>query len=109
LLQTAIAHQTSLVPQPPGAAPPPAPTVTTTASGADLHIAFDTQVANPAGLVVTTGDPHNLTPPAIRRIPIDRTSGTVAIPGAAADRQAVHVSVAADDGGASPSTQTKPR
>jgi hypothetical protein len=58
--------------------------------------------------VVTVGDPHQATPPSIHRVPVNARSGTVVIPGAAADRQTVHVSVGADDGGASPATQTKP-
>ncbi len=108
LLQTAIAHQASLAPPPPTAAPPPAPAVTTTAAGNDLHITFDTHITNPAGLVVTVGDPHQPAPPAIHRVAIQAGSGTVVIPGAAGDQQTVHVSVGADDGGASPATRTKP-
>ena len=108
LLQIAIAHQASLAPPPAAAAPPPAPAVTATAVGNDLQIVFDAHVANPAGLVVTVGDPHQPTPLAIHRVPVDAGSGTVVIPGATADQQTVHVSVAADDGGASPATQTKP-
>jgi hypothetical protein len=108
LLQTAIAHQVSLAPPPPAAAPPPAPAVTATATGNDLHIAFDTHIDNPAGLVVTVGDPHHATPPMIHRVPVDAGRGTVVIPGAAADRQTVHVSVGADDGGASAATPAKP-
>ena len=57
---------------------------------------------------MTVGDPHQTTPPAIHRVPVDAGNGTVVIPGAAADRQTVHVSVGADDGGASPATKTKP-
>ena len=57
LLQTAIAHKASLAPPPPAAAPPPAPAVTVTDAGHDLHIVYDTHVANPAGLVVTVGRP----------------------------------------------------
>ncbi len=108
LLQTAIAHQASLAPPPPAAAPPPAPAVIATTAGNDLHISFDTHAANPAGLVVTVGDPHQATPPAIHRIPVETSSGTVVIPGAAADLQTVHVSVGAADGRASPAAPTKP-
>jgi hypothetical protein len=57
---------------------------------------------------VTAGDLHEPTPPKIQRVRIDASSGTVVVPGAAADQQTVHVSVAADDNGASPATQTKP-
>ncbi len=109
LLQTAIAHQATLAPPPPTAAPPPAPAVTATTDGNDLHLTFDTHVPNPAGLVVTVGDPHQPTPPATYRVPVDTRSGTVVIPGAAADQQTVHVSVGAHDGGASPATQSNPR
>jgi hypothetical protein len=108
LLATAIAHQASLAAPPRVAAPPPAPTVTATASGDDLHIAFDSHVANPAGLVVTIGDASQPTPPEIHRIPVDAASGTVVIPGGAASQQTVHVSMATDDGGASSATPTKP-
>jgi len=90
-------------------APPPAPMVTATAAGNDLHIAFDAHVANPAGLVVTVGAPHLTGPPAIHRVRVDAASGTVVIPGAAADQQSVQVSVGAEDGGASPATQAKLR
>ena len=109
LLDTAIAHQASLAQSPPAATPPPAPTVTATAVGDDLHIAFDTHVANPAGLVVTLGDTRQPTPPAIRRIPVEASRGTVVIEGAAADQQTLQVSVAADDGGASRAAPAKSR
>jgi hypothetical protein len=108
LLQTAIDHQASLAPPPPAAAPPPAPTVTATTAGNDLHITYDTHVNNPTGLVVTAGDLHQPTPPTIHRVPVDASTGTVVVRGAATDQQTVHVSVAADDNGASPATQTKP-
>ena len=108
LLQTAIAHQASLAPPPPAAAPPPAPAVTATAAGNDLHITFDTHINNPAGLVVTVGDPHQPAPPAIHRVPIAAASGTVVIPDAAAVQQTIHVSVGAEDGGASPATLAEP-
>jgi hypothetical protein len=58
--------------------------------------------------VVTIGDPHRASPPAVHRIPVDAGNGTVVIADAAADRQTVHVSVAARDGRASPSAQAKP-
>jgi hypothetical protein len=58
--------------------------------------------------VVTVGDPHQATPPAIHRVPVDAGSGTIVIPDATADRQTVHVSVGAEDGGASPATPTTP-
>ena len=71
LLQTAIAHQASLTPPPHTAAPPPAPGITAVAAGKDLHINFDTRVANPAGLVVTVGDLPQSNPPEIHRVPVD--------------------------------------
>jgi len=108
LLQTAIAHEASLAPPPATAAPPPAPAVTTTTAGSDLHISFDTHVAHPVGLVVSVGDLHQPAPPALDRIAIQDSSGTVVIPGAAIDQQTVHVSVGTGDGGASPSTRTRP-
>jgi hypothetical protein len=108
LLQTAIDHQASLAPPPSAAAPPPAPTVTATTAGNDLHITYDTHVRNPTGLVVTAGDLHQPTPPTIHRVPVDASTGTVVVPGASTDQQTVHVSVAADNNGASPATQTKP-
>jgi hypothetical protein len=108
LLQTAVAHKASLAPAPLAAAPPPPPTVTATTAGNDLHITFDTHITNPAGLVVTVGDPHQPAPPAIHRVPVTTDRGTIVIPGAAVDQQSIHVSVAADDGGASPATMTEP-
>jgi len=108
LLQTAISHQATVAPPPPASAPPPAPVVTATSAGNDLRINFDAQVSNPAGLVVSVGDADQPTPPTIHRVPIDTSSGTVVIPGAAEGRQAIHVSVAASDGRASPSTPTTP-
>ena len=104
LLTTAIAHQASAAP-PPAAPPPAAPTVTATAAGADLHLSFDTHVPRPAGLVVTVGDVDQSTPPAIHRVPVNEGTGTVVIPGAAADGQAIHVSVGAEDGQASPAAE----
>ena len=104
LLTTAIAHQASAAP-PPAAPPPAAPTVTATAAGADLHLTFDTHVPRPAGLVVTVGDVDQSTPPAIHRVPVNEGTGTVVIPGAAADGQAIHVSVGAEDGQASPAAE----
>lgn len=107
LLQTAIAHQASLAPPPQAAAPPPAPGITAVAAGKDLHINFDTRVANPAGLVVTVGDLPQSNPPEIHRVPVDGDSGTIVIPGAAADQASVHVSTATVDGGSSPATTTQ--
>ena len=82
--------------------------IAATTDGNDLHITFDTHVPNPAGLVVTVGDAHQPTPPATYRVPIDKSAGSVVIPGAAADQQTVHVSVGAEDGAASPATPSKP-
>jgi hypothetical protein len=107
LLNTAIAHQASAAP-PPTSPPPPAPTVTATSAGQDLHLTFDTHIPRPAGLVVTVGDPDQITPPAIHRVQVDERAGTVVIPGAAANGQAVHVSVGAEDGQASPAAQATP-
>ena len=57
---------------------------------------------------MTVGDAHQPTPPTTYRVPIDKSAGTVVIPGAGADQQTVHVSVGADNGAASPATQSKP-
>jgi hypothetical protein len=54
------------------------------------------------------GDPDQTTPPAIHRVQVDERAGTVVIPGAAANGQAVHVSVGAEDGQASPAAQATP-
>jgi hypothetical protein len=107
LLATAIAHQASLTRPPPTAAPPSPPVITATAAGHDLRLTFDTDVAHPAGLVVTVGDPHQPTPPAIHRVPVEASSGTVVIPGAAGAGETIHVSVAASDGRASAAAQTQ--
>ena len=77
------------------------------AAGKDLHINFDTRVANPAGLVVTVGDLPQSKLLEIHRVPVDGDSGTIVIPGGAADQGSVHVSTATADGGASPATTTK--
>lgn len=109
LLATAAAHQAALAaaPAPPA---PPAPTVSTAAVGHDLQITYHTDIANPSGLVVAVGDPHDPLPPAIHRVPIDSASGTVTIQGAGVDQsQAVHVSVATSDASGSPATPTQPR
>jgi hypothetical protein len=107
LLQTAIAHQESLQSPPRTAAPLPAPKVTATVSGDELHIAFDAHHVEPAGLVVTVGG-NDATAPAVTRVPVHDTSGTAVIPAAGADGQPVHVSVAAGDGRASPAVSVKP-
>jgi hypothetical protein len=111
LLATAAAHEAAIAAAPPAPATPPAPapTITAAADGRDLHITYDTHVENAAGLVVTVGDPHEPSPPAIHRIPIDTASGTISIPGAATDRpQTIHVSVATHDSAASPATGALP-
>jgi hypothetical protein len=109
LLATAAAHEAVLAaaPAPP---PPPAPTVSTAAVGHDLQVTYDTHIGTPSGLVVAVGDLHDRTPPAIHRVAIDSSSGTVTIPGAGADAsQTVHVSVATTDGSGSPATPTHAR
>ena len=109
LLETAAAHEATIGPPPPGATPAPAPTITTAADGNDLHVAYDTHVDNPAGLVVTIGDPHAPHPPEIHRIPIDASTGTAVIRGAASGQpQAIHVSVATQDAAGSPATPSRP-
>jgi hypothetical protein len=109
LLQTAEAHGATIAPPPPGTTPAPAPTVTSAAVGNDLHIAYDTHVDNPAGLVVAIGDPDDPHPPDIHRLPIDTRTGTAVIAGAASGRpQAMHVSVATQDGAGSPATPSPP-
>jgi hypothetical protein len=106
LLATAAAHDAALAaaPAPP---PPTAPTVSATTVGDDLQVTYDTPIGAPSGLVVAIGDLNDPTPPAIHRVPIDRRSGTVIIPGAGTNaRQTVHVSVAAADASGSPATTT---
>lgn len=106
LLETAAAHAAALAQAPgPPAPPPAAPTVTARTAGSDLHIAYDTHVPNPAGLVVTIGDPRMATPPEVHRVPVSASSGTATIPGAAtAEPQAIHVSVATESNAATPAT-----
>ena len=83
--------------------------ITSAATGNDLHITYDTHVDNPAGLVVTIGDPHSPHPPEIHRLPIDASTGTAVIPGGASSQpQAIHVSVATQDEAGSPATQSNP-
>ena len=109
LLQTAAAHEATIGPPPPGTPPAPAPTITSAAAGNDLHITYDTHVNNPAGLVVTVGDPHSHRPPEIHRIPIDTSTGTAVIPARRLGQpQAIHVSVATQDAAGSPATQSRP-
>ena len=116
LVQKAADHAAALAAQPPGTAaaapgPAPAPTFSTTAAGPDLQIAYNTHVENPAGLVVTIGDPTDRHPPEVHRIPIDAPAGTATVRGATvtagssaeADHpRTVRVSVATEDGAASP-------
>jgi hypothetical protein len=106
LLQSAIAHKESLAPRPPARAVAP-PTVHAVARGNDVHIEFDSHVTDPAGLVVTFGDPSHSAPPPIRRIQIDARSGTVVIPNAPQGQQVLHVSIGTSDGSASPATEAK--
>jgi hypothetical protein len=112
LLDTATAHAAAVQRTPPPLPPPPAPTVTTSSDGTDLHIAFDTHVPNPAGLVVTIGDPGTATPPEVHRIPVSARAGTTTIKGAGSDApQTVHVSVATEGAAATlatPSTAEPP-
>lgn len=108
LLTTATAHEAALAAAPAPAAPT-APTVSTAAVDEDLQIRYDSHIANPSGLVVAVGDLHDPAPPRIHRVPIDSASGTVTIPGAAADQsQAVHVSVATADASGSPAIRANP-
>jgi hypothetical protein len=110
LLQTATVHEAARTPPLKAVAPLPAPTVSATAVGADLHITYDAHIANPAGLVVSIGALDHPTPPAIQRLPVPQAAGTVVAPGAAAGGQAaVHVSVGARDGRASPAVAVTPR
>lgn len=109
LLATAQAHEAAIAAPPRGAAPAPAPTISATAVGRDLHIAYDTRIDNPAGLVVSIGAAHDPDPPLLHQIPIERGAGTIVIPNAAADlSQPIHVSVATQDGAASPATPSPP-
>jgi hypothetical protein len=105
LLQTAVAQEAVAAPPPASAAPPPAPAVTAAAVADGLHIAYDTHVANPSGLVVAIGDARDRRPPEIHRIPINTTTGTAVIPGAGGDGQTIHVSTATQDLSGSPATQ----
>jgi hypothetical protein len=116
LVQKADDHAAALAAQPPGVAaaapgPAPAPTFSTAAAGPDLEITYDTHVDNPAGLVVTIGDPTDRRPPEVHRIPIDAPAGTATVPGAAASAgpsadadhpRTVRVSIATEDAAASP-------
>jgi len=107
LVQTAAAHEATIAPPSPGTIPAPAPTVTSSAVGNDLHLAYDTHVDNPAGLVVAIGDPDDPHPPDIHRLPIDTRAGTAVIPGAASGQpQPIHVSIATQDAVGSPATQS---
>lgn len=104
LLGTAVAHAAAVAQAPPPQTPP-APTIAAQSDGTDLSITYDTHVPNPAGLVVTIGEPGQSTPPEVHRIPLTATAGTTTIPGAgAADPQTVHVSVATQDNAATPAT-----
>lgn len=109
LLRTAEAHEAAIGPPPPGAAPAPAPTIAATAVGRDLQIAYDARIDNPAGLVVSIGAAHDAHPALLHQIPVERATGTITIPNAAADlSQPIHVSVATQDAAASPATPSKP-
>ncbi len=95
LAATAEAQAASVGPPPP--APPP-PVVTATAAGPDLTVTYDGAVANPAGLVVTVGASGTAQAPQVHRVPVDASSGTVTIPGAApGPGETVHVSVGSHD------------
>jgi hypothetical protein len=72
--------------------------VSAAAVGDDLQVTYDNHGTPASGLVLAVGDAGDPTPPAIHRVPVDSTSGTVTIPGAAANAaQTVHVSVAGTD------------
>jgi hypothetical protein len=119
LVRKAEDHAAALAAQLPGVAaeapgPAPAPTFSTAAAGPDLEITYNTHVENPAGLVVSIGDPTDRRPPEVHRLPIDTPAGTVTVPGAAtlagpsadADHaRTVRVSVATEDAAASPAAK----
>ena len=108
LLQTAAAHEAAIRPPPPSLTPAPAPMIKSTTVGNDLHITYDTRVENPAGLVVSIGDPQDPDPPDIHRLPIDTSTGTVVIPGAASSEpEGIRVSIATQDAVGSPATQSR--
>jgi hypothetical protein len=108
LLHNAKEHAAALS-APPAIPTAPAPTVTATTSGEDLHLAFDAGVDDPAGLVVTTHERGDPAPPSIHRIPVEDRVGQITIPGAGAgDDLTVHVSVAQTDDSASPAIQITP-
>jgi hypothetical protein len=108
LIQTANAHAARVAGRPAPPAILPAPTVTAAIDGQDLRITYDTRVENPAGLVVTVGDPRDPKPPTIHRIPVQTRVGATTIPGAGAARpQTVHVSVGTHDHAASPATAAR--
>jgi hypothetical protein len=109
LLTTAQVHEAAVAPPPPEAAPAPAPTISATAVGHDLHIAYDTGITNPAGLVVSIGSERDPHPPLLHQVPVERGTGTITIASAADDlSQPIHVSVATRDETASPATRSKP-
>jgi hypothetical protein len=113
LLQKAEDHAAAIAAPPPAAAPAPAPTFTTATAGPDLEIHYDTHVENPAGLVVTIGDPNDPSPPEVHRIAIDAPAGTATVEGAAAagasadtdHPRTVRVSIATEDAAASPAAK----
>ncbi len=107
LVQTAADHAAALSAGPPRPTPHIAPTIEVAPDGEDLRLAYDTHVPNPAGLVVTIGDPGGPHPQQIHRIPVQSPSGSTTIVGAASTRpMAVRVSVATGDGAATPSAST---
>jgi hypothetical protein len=82
--------------------------VSATAAGEQLQVTYDAHGATPSGLVVAVGDLHAPTPPVVHRVPVDSPTGTVTIPGAAADAsQTVHVSIATAGASGSPATPTR--
>jgi hypothetical protein len=98
LLATAQAQQAALAAAPAPPPPPAAPTVSAAAAGDDLQLTYDTHGAPASGLVVAVGDLHSPDPPVIHHVDVQGSSGTVTVPGAAADpSQTVSVSVARDD------------
>ena len=107
LVQTAADHAAALSAGPPRPTLHIAPTIEVAPDGEDLRLAYDTHVPNPAGLVVTIGDPGGPHPQQIHRIPVQSPSGSTTIVGAASTRpMAVRVSVATCDGAATPSAST---
>jgi hypothetical protein len=108
LLGKATDRAAALQPPAPQLAVLPAPpTITLAREGEELRLHYSTSAEDIAMLIVTVNSPQEPLPPALYRVPVEASSGTVEVPAGLHDEWGydIHISSATADGRASASIE----